>query len=458
MQTLVDDIGREFCVTVGIPAYPFQLSFYQDGTPKPKYIGRVNCKTDMTEMQSGIPNVSEDYERMISGAYTTQVQDYAAWNEKILLALESEKRKWLKRKTNQKQNLIATHALDSLRSAQRYLGLRPRLPTAEVLQNNAPSSSQPPRSMQEADGYINTLDVEQRAPFPFQDETIMISIDVESWEMDHNIITEIGVSTLDTADIKDVPLGDEGKGWLKRIRSRHFRIKGRERLVNFKFCHGYPDMFQFGFSEFITVDDAPNIVDSCFEQPYSASFECPGYRQGDEGVLLRATPATSDPTHILNGNDKSRTLVLIGHDLKGDTEYLSALGSEIFGSANCASSSEDIPSRRQRVLSSIRESFDTASLYKALRRDQNTRSLAKVCEDLNIDAPYVHNAGNDARYTLEAFIKLVIQSRQIEDQANTVVGKPENATIEKQSFKETRNENTIKAASKDMSDDDPTPY
>lgn len=433
VQTLITEIGQEFQIDISVPSYPFQMSFYSDHTPKPTLIGVVNSKADMTDIQARIPNIPDDYDIMPDTPTETQVSNHAAWKKKVERAFEAEKKRKgaMRKKRYQRHETRIVANFDSLQRAQRYLGLRQKLPITEVVRYS--SSSEEQRFGQARDAGFNghALDVTRAAPYPFEDDTVIISVDVESWEMDHSIITEIGLSTLDTADIKDVALGTEGEDWIRRIRSRHFRIKGRESLKNFKFCQGYPDMFRFGTSEFVTTEGAPGLVDSCFEYPYSAGFECEGCPQNDnEDLPLQRIPATLDTSRGPNDDDKPRTLLLVGHDITGDIAYLSSLGSTIFGTSSF-SSSDGTPSRRQRVLSSIRERFDTATLHKSLIGSKQTQSLMKVCNDLNITPWYAHNAGNDARYTLEAFIKMVIKSRQQGDEASAILQNAGKSKIEK---------------------------
>jgi hypothetical protein len=90
------------------------------------------------------------------------------------------------------------------------------------------------------------LDVEKHAQFDPEDSVIFISIDVESFERDHNLITEIGIATLDTADLATVSPGKGGTNWMSLIRARHFRIKEYEHLKNHEFVHGCAENFQFG--------------------------------------------------------------------------------------------------------------------------------------------------------------------------------------------------------------------
>lgn len=90
------------------------------------------------------------------------------------------------------------------------------------------------------------VDVSQHPLFDPEKSVIFISVDVESFERDHNLITEIGIATLDTADLATVSPGNGGSNWMSLIRARHFRIKEYEHLKNHEFVHGCAENFQFG--------------------------------------------------------------------------------------------------------------------------------------------------------------------------------------------------------------------
>jgi len=432
VETLLQEIGIEFHLQVQVPPYPFQLSFYDDGTPVPHPLGTINSKEDMAELQSKIPDPPADYDQVAPYATEAQKQNHQVWREKVERALEAGKNKKgaAKRKKHERRDVTVMESVNQLQRAQRYLGLK-QLLTTEIIRPAQDSDELQLQPAKDNHVFPGALDVEEPAPFPFEDQTVVVSIDVESWENDHNIITEIGVSTLDTADLVYIAPGQQGEEWIKKIRSRHFRIKGREALRNFKYLHGNPDMFQFGTSEFVPIDEAAEAVDGCFEFPYSAGFECSGPPDLDtEGLPLPRTPAVLDMTRNGNGDD-SRNLLLLGHDIGGDITYLANLGSFIFGSGAVSLSPVRTATRRRKVLSSIRERLDTVVLHKSLTKNDQGTSLVKLCHELDITAWYAHNAGNDARYTLEVFIKLVIKARQEEDVANAEAQKTGNFDTEK---------------------------
>lgn len=424
VETLLQEIGTEFNLQVQVPSYPFQLSFYDDGTPIPLFLGTINSKNDLAELLSKIPDPPAGYDQVVPHATTMQKQNHQAWQEKVERALEAEKKKKnaTKKKNQGGRAMTVVENVNQLNRAQRYLSLKQQV-TTEMIRPALESDELQLQQARADHTFPEALDVEQPAPFPFEDQTVVIAIDVESWEDDHNIITEVGVSTLDTADLVDVAPGQQGKQWVNKIRSRHFRIKGREALRNFKYLHGDPDMFQFGTSEFVPIQEAAEAVDRCFEFPFSAGFECSGPPDLDtEGLPLPRKPAVLDMARKTDGDD-SRNLLLLGHDITGDITYLANLGSFIFGAGSVSQSPEIMASRRRKVLSSIRERLDTAVLHKSLHKSDQVTSLVKLCHELDITAWYAHNAGNDARYTLEAFVKLVIKARQEEDAANAVAQK-----------------------------------
>jgi hypothetical protein len=90
------------------------------------------------------------------------------------------------------------------------------------------------------------IDVVKPPPFKTEEDVIFICVDVESWERSHNIITEIGIATLDTADIAYLAPGVEGENWRAAIRSRHFRIDEHRKYRNHSFVSDCADNFHFG--------------------------------------------------------------------------------------------------------------------------------------------------------------------------------------------------------------------
>ncbi|EXJ92416.1 hypothetical protein A1O3_00967 [Capronia epimyces CBS 606.96] len=477
-KQLVDEISETFKVPVSVPGYPFTLTFYDDGTPQPKLLGTSKSRAKAGELQDFIPPASADHGECSDSAAPDVKKNFDAFRERCRDALAANKKKnhIVKKKKEEDRLLTIRDWYSQLRRCQRYLGLRPKAGVVEHPDPNMPWSEQEQfrrQQLKKARIVLDPLDVHLPAPYPIEKEPVIISIDIESYERDHKIITEIGVSTLDTLDLVKLPPGQGGKIWTSQIRSRHFRIQGREHFVNRDFCIGNPDAFQFGRSEFVALGEAAAKVDSCFEWPFSVQFKHPGSSDtwtsaptsptgeqldskerssGSDGVSIgpsnseqaeanRAAMASvlegiSDPDaiklaldlaeknrpdpNILQQGPKERNIILLGHDIRSDLEYLRTLGSKIFGpsrgtypvAAMEVLGSDEAP---LKILASILEALDTAPLYRVLKQETQPRSLSSILDDLGIPCYFPHNGGNDARYTMEALIAMVVKARLEED-------------------------------------------
>lgn len=178
----------------------------------------------------------------------------------------------------------------------------------------------------------------------------LISIDLEAWEFNQRIITEIGFSMLDTAEIVGVP----ASLWKDRIHSYHFRIKENAHRVNKRHVDGCPDKFNFGASLTLSLREA---VSELF-------------------LVFRPSP----DTHVKP--------VLVGHNINSDIKYLEQIGFDV------------------RPL--VSDCIDTENLSRSAERNPNSRGLSKLLQQFGIEATNLHNAGNDARYTLEALIAIAV--------------------------------------------------
>lgn len=212
------------------------------------------------------------------------------------------------------------------------------------------------------------LDVTKSVPYLFDKNVVFVCVDVEAWEKDHSVITEIGVSTLDTNDLARLPPGEGGKNWMTAIRPRHFRISEYKHLMNQDFVAGCPDRFEkeFGSSSFISIKEAPQIIASCFREPFSASYKMKTHENIVSDSLLEA----------LNQPDPQakRNIILVGHDIRSDIDYLKQIGYDVSNLPN------------------LLEAIDTADMFKALKHEQQSRSLGGVLLELEMVGWNLHNA------------------------------------------------------------------
>lgn len=174
-----------------------------------------------------------------------------------------------------------------------------------------------------------------------------------------------GVSVLDSRLIKDVDPGADGQPWFHLMKHLHLRPNENIRYVNKRWVKGCPNRFNFGESAFIPLGDAGRVMDRIFSDPSRMHEAC-----NFDSEILDVTPS----------------IMLIGHDLKNDTDYLKQLNF---------------------TPKHVEGKIDTQRLARISKKQPP--GLKKLLAALSIDAQNLHNAGNDAAYTLQAMIGLAVQ-------------------------------------------------
>lgn len=241
---------------------------------------------------------------------------------------------------------------------------------------------------------IPAIDPSQPAPYPFERQPVLIAFDVEAWEIDHRAITEVGISTLDTMDIIDLPPGKDGENWFGKVRHRHFRIEEYKHLVNHERIHGCPERFEFGQSEFVSLTDAAPAIASCFREPFSRKITRKELETSWVEAIANAEPkaeTAADESEQAKSPKLKRTLVLIGQQPEGDIRYLVKLGYNPLNEPN------------------VFEVLDTAALWRVYRHDAQPTNLGSMLYHLDMIGWNLHNAGNDAAYTLKVFLGLCVR-------------------------------------------------
>jgi DNA polymerase III alpha subunit (gram-positive type) len=122
-------------------------------------------------------------------------------------------------------------------------------------------------------------------------------------------------------------------------------------------------------SEFISIRNAPHVVASCFKHPFS-----------------HQETVTCD-----DAEEPKRNIILVGHDVGADIAFLRTVGYDVHN------------------LSTLQEVADTSTMWKYLKRESNARSLGSILAELGIEGWNLHNAGNDAVYTLQAMLGIAIK-------------------------------------------------
>lgn len=147
-------------------------------------------------------------------------------------------------------------------------------------------------------------------------------------------------------------------------------------------------------SEFISLKDAPQVVASCFKPPFS---------NPDEKV-------------VIDENEPKRNIILVGHGVRADISYLRSIGYDVHNLPN------------------LQEFVDTALMWQSLKRDVNPRNLGSVLAELDIVGWNLHNAGNDAVYTLQAMIGISIKQLYEREKRKEVREQEKKARVEEYVF------------------------
>jgi hypothetical protein len=224
-QHLLDAINGKLDTQLTIPPGRnegrFKMTFGFGNTPRPRYLGRSSNPTTFRKLCKSVPGPHRDDD--ISKAAQADIAKF-----RHLIARTRADRKGRKRSDKNRAKRIASHKAwgQSIKRIQRYLGLRQRVAAADtnpVIDLNQPTAVKPENSV------------------------MFMAIDVEAWERNQDLITEVGIAMLDTADIQNIAPGDGGQNWLPHIRARHLRVRENTWAVNRQYVHGCPDRFDFGF-------------------------------------------------------------------------------------------------------------------------------------------------------------------------------------------------------------------
>ncbi|KIY74035.1 hypothetical protein CYLTODRAFT_364306 [Cylindrobasidium torrendii FP15055 ss-10] len=189
---------------------------------------------------------------------------------------------------------------------------------------------------------------------------VFLAIDFEAWEYEHTLITELGVSAV------------------------HWDNEGKEIYEDSHWMLG-PGLYQNG----------KYVKDNRL-----------GYSFG-ESVTVRRNDFAGIISNVLNKYEQYGTVFLVFHDHSQDIKYLRQLDAPIKQLEVILP--DTTPATGLYVL-------DTSELFAGLEGDgHNKRSLETVCHLLGIPTRGLHNAGNDAHYTLQA-LKAMASGAQLDEQ------------------------------------------
>jgi len=176
----------------------------------------------------------------------------------------------------------------------------------------------------------------------FLRSAILFCVDVEAWERQISRVTEIGVAIYD-------PRGQE-MALSPFIKTYHILIEENKHLKNGQFVPHHANNFNGGVSYVLKKNDATLLMQRLVNEYFNHPMPC----------------------------------LLVGHDVRGDIKWLKQLG--------------------VRIPDQV-EVLDTQTLYSQTHGKQGN-SLKNALRDIGQPYAFLHNAGNDAYFTVLLAMRL----------------------------------------------------
>ncbi|CCD25760.1 uncharacterized protein NDAI_0F04420 [Naumovozyma dairenensis CBS 421] len=211
-------------------------------------------------------------------------------------------------------------------------------------------------------------------------KTICFAFDIEAYENDNNVVTEIGISIYDPRENINsmVPL----------MRNFHLIISEALPLRNRNWICDFKDCYLLGESLVLSLSETVIFIQTLINYYMKTSFA--------------------------NENDPEYTWsrAFVGHNIKGDLDWLRKIGVVI--PSNDKLDFQLISLKAQAVVPSTTKGkilekklliLDTHTFYSACY-GTNGSSLGKILRLFQLPHAYLHNAGNDAHYTLRVLMHM----------------------------------------------------
>ncbi|KAK4196482.1 putative exonuclease [Triangularia verruculosa] len=322
-QHLLDTINARLEINLTIPpgknTSKFKLVFGEGNTPRPRFLGRTFTADGFKMFTGLVPRPKPEDDPSLG------TEEGQAKLKSVLKMIANSHKKTEKSKKNAFKRFQDHRQWGrSLKRTQRYLGLRKK----------------------KSDGAAAESPVVR-----------FVAIDLEAWEQNLDVITEVGIAILDTSDLKNSTPGKNGRNWFDAIKARHIHVAENRCFENYRYVQSCPENFDFGQTELIFGHDVPNIMRSII-------------------------------------NNSPHPVVLVFHESKADIKFLKTINYNIYEAKN------------------VIELVDTKYLHQYAIRSGNQPSVGTVCDYLEIHTKNLHNAGNDAVYTLQAMIGLAVKQRE----------------------------------------------
>lgn len=257
---LLRRINGKLNIKLTIPGGGNEVKFYTRfgilDTPVPRYLGRTGDFASYKNLLNVVPQ--PEAEDDLTGLTQIQRDEFAEIVKKVKESWQgSGKGKCKSKRKSQKRFDERKDWGRTTKRVQRYLGLREKAaPFANYRGTLSEclfaSPAQADLIMTEFTGQepapakVLTLDLEAPAPFEQESQVVFVCVDIETYEKNPGLVTELGFAILDTQKLIDVPPGAGGANWFNLIQGRHIRIKEYSYIKNVEYVQGCPDNFMFG--------------------------------------------------------------------------------------------------------------------------------------------------------------------------------------------------------------------
>ncbi|KAK7204114.1 hypothetical protein BZA70DRAFT_240092 [Myxozyma melibiosi] len=176
---------------------------------------------------------------------------------------------------------------------------------------------------------------------------VLVGVDIEAYEYNHKIVTEIGIATLDLSTVDNARKAEP--------EVRHLRPKENVRYKNKVYVPDHSEDFSFGKSE-----------------------------------VLPMKRCASELQHIFS--DIGDRAVFVAHGSVQDIKWLNSMGVKL-------------PTNMPQI--------NTQHVWNQLYGDKAPAKLEYILRDLGIKFKNLHNAANDAYYTVQAAVRM---GEEVEEQ------------------------------------------
>ncbi|QLL31193.1 hypothetical protein HG536_0B00540 [Torulaspora globosa] len=200
-------------------------------------------------------------------------------------------------------------------------------------------------------------------------KTICFSLDVEAYEFDNDVVTEIGIAVYDPRENINplVPL----------TRNYHLIISEALHLRNRKWVCDFKDCFLLGESFVLSLHECVEFVQAL--------------------VDYYMTPQTAE--------DRSWSRAFVGHNLQGDLRWLRKMGVKVPADGDL-----DYTLQKADLKADVEKEepifvLDTEKLYRLCYGSKGS-NLGRLLRLFRIPHAFLHNAGNDAHYTLKLLMHM----------------------------------------------------